>query len=186
VRVIRLALALVAATMSAACLVVSLHPVYDPETIAFDPALVGTWLSDEDGVTLTIDRGEWHSYHLTLLDHDKPTRLSARQTRVGSLQLLDVTPLDGSDTLPLQLPVHGIYRFEIEADTLTLATLDYDRLYTMATNGTGPAGVVVDDRKNVVFTGSTPEVRRWLLEHAGDEGLFAAPVTMKRKAAAAQ
>ena len=64
VRVVRVAVLLALALSSAACLVVGLQPVYEPDTIAFDPSLLGTWASDEDGVSVTIERGEWHSYHL--------------------------------------------------------------------------------------------------------------------------
>jgi hypothetical protein len=181
VRVVRVAVLLALALSSTACLVVSLQPVYEPETIAFEPSLVGTWASDEDGVTLTIERAEWHSYHLALADNDKITRLSARLTRVGGeLQLLDITPLDGTDIDPFQLPVHGIFRVTLEDDTLTVANLDYDHFYALAARG--ETGLALDGRKNVVLTMPTPDLRRWLQQHAGDAGLFSAPSALKRKA----
>ena len=39
-------------------------------------------------------------------------------------------------------------------------------------------------RKNVVITASTAELRRWLVTHADDEGLFDAPTILRRKVAA--
>ena len=178
VRVIRLAALLALALSSAACLVVGLQPVYEPETIGFDPGLLGTWTSEEDGVTLAIERGEWHSYHLALTDRDKTTRLSARLTRVGELLLLDVTPLDGTDIEPFQLPVHGIFRITLDNDVLSVSTLDYDHFFAVASHG--EAGFALDGRKNVVITLSTTELRRWLLEHAEEGGVFSAPATLKR------
>jgi len=118
VRLLRLAWLALAATLTQACLVVSLHPVYDPETIGFDAALVGTWASDEDTATVTFDRGEWRSYHVTIADGSKTSRFSARLTRVGDLQLLDVEPLDGTDIPDLVIPVHIIYKVAVETDTL--------------------------------------------------------------------
>jgi hypothetical protein len=179
VRVIRLAGLLALALSSAACLVVGLQPVYEPETIAFDPSLLGTWTSEEDGVTLAIERGEWHSYHLAFTDRDKTTRLSARLTRVGDLLLLDVTPLDGTDIEPLQIPVHGIFRITVENDILSVSTLDYDHFLTVASHG--ETGFALDGRKNVVITLATTELRHWLQEHAEDAGVFSAPAVLKRK-----
>jgi hypothetical protein len=179
VRVVRLAVLLALALSSAACLVVGLQPVYEPETIAFDPSFLGTWASDEDGITLAIERGEWHSYHLAFTERDTTTRLSARLTRVGELLLVDVTPLDGTDIEPLQLPVHGIYRVTLENDVLSVSNLDYDHFFAIASRG--EPGFAIDGRKNVVITLPTAEVRRWLQEHAEDVGLFSAPAILKRK-----
>ena len=54
---------LVAALLAApGCLVVSLHPVHDDESIGYDPALVGTWTDAEDNASITIEPGEWRSY----------------------------------------------------------------------------------------------------------------------------
>ena len=179
VRVIRLAVLLALAMSSTACLVIGLQPVYEADTIAFDPGLVGTWTSDEDGITLDIERGEWHSYHLAFTERDKTTRLSARLTRTGELQLLDVTPLDGTDIEPMQLPVHGIFRIALENDALSVSALDYDHFLAMASHG--ETGFAIDGRKNVVITLPTPELRRWLQEHAADAGVFAAPSVFKRR-----
>jgi hypothetical protein len=181
VRLLRLAWLALAATLTQACLVVSLHPVYDPETIGFDAALVGTWASDEDTATVTFDRGEWHSYHITIVDGSKTSRFSARLTKLGDLQLLDVAPLDGTDVPDLVVPVHIIYKVAVDADTVSFSTLNYDRFYEMAKAGKTDAGLVLDARKNAVLTASTPDLRQWLQAHAGDDGVFDPPATLKRK-----
>jgi hypothetical protein len=181
VRLLRLAWLTLAVTLSQACLVVSLHPVYDPETIGFDAALLGTWASDEDTATVTFERGEWHSYHIRIVDGSKTTRFSARLTRIGDLQLLDVSTLDGTDIPDLLVPVHIVYRIAVESDTVSLSALNYDRFYEMAKTGKTDAGLVVDARKNVVLTAQTPDLRQWLQTHAADEGVFDAPTTLKRK-----
>ena len=180
-RLLRLAWLALAATLTQACLVVSLHPVYDPETIGFDAALVGAWVGDEDTSTVTFDRGEWHSYHITIVDGSKTTKLSARLTRVGDLQLLDVSPLDGIDIPDLQIPVHAIYRITVDGDTVSVAALNYDHFYEMAKAGKTDAGLVLDARKNAVLTAPTAELRQWLQAHAAEEGVFDAPTTLKRK-----
>jgi hypothetical protein len=180
VRIVRIALLLALALSAQACLVVSLQPIYDPDTLAFEPALTGTWVN-EDGVTVDVERAEWHSYHLSLSDNGKTTRLSARLTRVGDLQLLDVTPLDGVDIDPLQLPVHGIFRVALDEDALRISSLDYDHFFAMAAHPQTEVDLVTDARKNVILTGSTAGLRHWVQDHATDEGLFAPPAVWKRK-----
>jgi hypothetical protein len=175
-----MAVLLALALSSAACLVVALQPAYEPETIAFDPSLLGTWVSDEDAVTVAIERGEWHSYHLSLTERDKTTRLSARLTRAGELLLLDVTPLDGTDIEPLQIPAHGIFRVTLDNDVLSVATLDYDHFLSLASHD--EPGFVLDGRKNVLITFSTAELRRWLEQHASDANVFSTPTDLKRRA----
>jgi len=46
------------------CLVLSLQPAYDDETIAWDPELVGSWVDADDNVTMDVERGEWKSYRI--------------------------------------------------------------------------------------------------------------------------
>ena len=158
----------------------SLQPVYEPDTIAFDPALVGTWAMGDDGLTVTFERGEWHSYHLTLEQRDDKTRLSARLTRVGESTYLDIAPLDGTDLPALALPVHAVYRLDLKGDELSLSDLNFEVLEKRVREGTATLPAVIDARKNVVITASTADLRRWLTAHAADEGLFDPPTTLTR------
>jgi hypothetical protein len=180
VRARRLLAAVLFAAASEACLVVSLQPVYEPDTIAFDPALVGTWAMGDDGLTVTFERGEWHSYHMTLEQRDDKTRVSARLTRVGDAAYLDIAPLDGTDLPVLALPVHAVYRVNLKGDELSLSDLNFEVLEKRVREGTATLPAVIDARKNVVITASTAELRRWLTAHAADEGLFDPPTTLTR------
>ena len=47
---------------AAGCLVLSLNPAYDDESLAWDGRLVGNWEDTDDRASLTIERGEWRSY----------------------------------------------------------------------------------------------------------------------------
>lgn len=181
-RALRLVLAILAPLVSSACLVVSLHPVYEPETIAFDPTLVGTWTAaDEEGLSLTFERGEWHSYHVTIGQGDDSIRASGRLTRVGSVLYLNLTPLDGTDLPALVLPVHVWYRVEIGEAGLTLAEVNYEQLERHAREGTSDLSMALDARAHVVITASTAEIRRWLAAHAADEAVFSPPVAFTRR-----
>ncbi len=73
---------------------------------------------------------------MTIAKRDDRTRVSARLTRVGDRLYLDMSPLDGADVAPLLLPVHGIYRLELDGDELSLADLNYEQLERLAKDGT--------------------------------------------------
>lgn len=182
-RVLRVCIAALVAALSSACLVVSLQPVYEPDAIAFDPALLGTWIAGDDALTVTFERAEWHSYHLTVDERESRTRLSARLTRAGDQLYLDVSPVDGADVAALVVPVHAVYRLALQGDELSLADLNYEQLEPLARTGSTGLAMTVDARKNVVITASTAELRRWLVAGAGDEGQFAVPTILRRKAA---
>lgn len=181
-RVVRLAAAVLTALLSSACLVVSLHPVYEPETIGFDPSLLGAWKGDDENVGVTFERAEWHSYHVTLMDRDDHVHLSARLTRVGTRTFLDVSPRDGADVPALVLPVHAVYRVELPGDgSLRLAGLNYEVLERRARAGTAGLPVAIDARANVVITAATAELRAWLAAHAADDELFDEPAAFTRR-----
>ena len=175
-RVLRLALGFLAALLSSACLVVSLQPVYEPETIAFDPAVLGSWTSADEDVTLTIERGEWHSYHVIATQGNNRYRLSARLTRVGTGLYLD-----GTDLPALTLAVHGLCRLVLTEEGMTLAALNYEAFEQKARAGGHELPMVVDARRNIVITASTADLRRWLAQHADDEGVFDVPTPFTRR-----
>ena len=184
VRVLRLTIAVVAALLSSACLVVSLQPVYEPETIAFDPALLGTWIASDDDMTVSFERGEWHSYHVTIAERDDRTRLSARLTRVGERSVSGrVAARRRRRRAAAVAGPRPLSPRAATATTLSLADLNYEQLERLARDGTAGLPMAIDARKNVVITASTAELRRWLVAHAADEGLFAAPTILRRKAA---
>lgn len=181
-RVVRLAAAVVIALLSSACLVVSLHPVYEPETIGFNPSLLGTWRGDDEDVSVTFERAEWHSYHVTFIERDDHVHLSARLTRVGPRTFLDVSPRDGADVPALVLPVHAVYRVDLPEDgSLRLAGLNYEVLERRARSGTAGLPVAIDARGNVVITAGTAELREWLAAHGADDELFDEPAALTRR-----
>ena len=45
--------------VSPGCLVLSLHPAYDDDWLAWDPGLIGAWRDADDNASLTIEGGEW-------------------------------------------------------------------------------------------------------------------------------
>jgi hypothetical protein len=179
-RVFVVAFVLAAAVGCSGCLVVSLQPVYDDQSVVFDEALLGQWENSDDSERATIERGEWRSYRITYTDRTATRVFQGNLTKVGVATLLDVTEMRGADPGPLLVPVHGLVRVSIVGDTLTAARLDYDWFIRARMHkAVGLPASAVDDRRNAVITAPTGELRRWLLKVPAEA--FDAPATFTRK-----
>ena len=154
---------LAAALASSGCLVLSLQPAYDAASVVYDEALIGTWVNTEDETSATVERGEWRSYKVAYTDRFSTRAFHGNLTRIGTATWLDLTEVRGRDDGPFLLPVHGIFRVSVAGDVLSVAPLDYG-WFTRAIEQK-PAGLPIatlDDRRNVVVSSSTADLRRWL------------------------
>jgi hypothetical protein len=178
----RLAGVMAAAILSSGCLVVSLQPVYDEQSITFDEGLLGTWTNTEDRTTAVIDRAEWRSYRVVFTDRSSTFTFHANLTTIGPTMFLDLTQSRGTDPGPYLVPVHGIYRVSLTADTLTAAALDYN-WYSRAANARTPGSLMAsfDDRRNVAISSPTESLRAYLATAPADA--FGAAATYKRGSA---
>jgi hypothetical protein len=171
---------LAAVCLSTGCLVVSLQPVYDEQSVTFDEALLGQWENAEDGTRATIERGEWRSYKITYVERTSTRVFQGNLTRIGASQFLDLTEMRGADPGPFLVPVHGLARIAVKDDTLAVALADYDWFMRAITRKTlGRLSTAVDDRRNAVLTSTTVDLRRWLAQ--APVGAFSAPATFTRK-----
>jgi hypothetical protein len=180
----RLLLALIAAATSG-CLVLALHPAYDDASLAWDPTLVGTWVNEEDRVTVTIDRGEWRSYRIEYEHPIEKGVLTGYLTVDGDRFYLDLSPLRGEDHGSFLVPVHAIVRLERDGDALTVQALDYDRVAMAAKKGGLPGlTLTMDQKQNALVTEGTAGLRKWLRQIAtASEAWFGARAVFKRKPA---
>jgi hypothetical protein len=163
-RSIYTACALLGALSSSACLVVSLQPLYDDASVVFEEALVGRWEDADDQISATVERGDWKSYKISYTDRSSTRPLNGNLTSVENVLFLDLTELRGSDPGPYLVPVHGIFRVTLDDDTLTATPLDYGWFTRAVAQKTGGRlNLALDDRRNVVMTSPTDEIRRWLV-----------------------
>lgn len=178
------AAALACAVSSSACLVVSLHPLYDDQSIAWDEGLVGAWRDAEDNIDVAIDRGEWRSYRVRYRHPVDTGTFTAHLTLVENVHYLDLMPERGQDYGPLLVPVHAIVRVDRQGDSLTVTPLDYDRLaaaFKQRARGSGPA-MAMDEKQNVFLTAPTAELRRWVrLEGSKASGAAATFIRAKQE-----
>ena len=166
--------------MSSGCLVVTLQPAYDEQSLVFEAALLGQWENAEDGTRATIERGEWRSYKITYVERTTTRVFQGNLTKIGASTFLDLTEMRGADPGPYLVPVHGVLRITLKVDALDVAMLDYDWFMRAMTRRTlGRLSTAVDDRRNAVITATTGELKRWLAQIPA--GAFAAPATFTRK-----
>jgi hypothetical protein len=170
---------LAAAIASSGCLVVTLQPAYDDQSLVFDEQLLGQWENVDDGIRATIERGEWRSYKITYSAGSTTRAFQGNLTKIGASTFLDMTEMRGADPGPYLVPVHGLARIAVKDDVVTVAMLDYDWFMRAATRKTIRLATAVDDRRNVVLTAVTAEVRRWLAQ--APPGALGAPATFRRK-----
>jgi hypothetical protein len=171
---------LMAALGSSGCLVLSLQPAYDNESVVFDEALVGQWENADDQTSAAIERAEWRSYKIAYTDRFATRLFHGNLTKIGAPTLLDLTEIRGADPGPYLVPVHGVFKVAIDGDTLTVADLDYNWFLRALTQKLlGRLAAAVDDRRNVILTLPTSELRRWLT--GAPAGAFGAAATFTRK-----
>ena len=143
----------------------SLHPAYDDESIAWDPALLGDWRDADDVSTMHFGPAEWRSYKVHYEHPSEKGDVTAYLTIVGDERYLDITPARGQDWGSFLLPVHAVFHVALDGDTLTLTPLSYDVLSGRVREGRPAApqlAAVFDQKQNVVIISPTPRLRSWL------------------------
>jgi hypothetical protein len=182
----RIVALLIASIVAPGCLVISLNPAYDGETIGWEPALLGHWDDTEDKSSLDIERGEWKSYRIKYIHPSESGTLTGYLTSIGDERFLDVMPVRGADRGSFLIPVHAILRVELEADRLELTPISYDWMYEHLRAHTPLAGldVVLDQKENAVIVSSTQALRAWLRKQPREEIVFGAGAVFARKASA--
>ena len=174
--------ALMAALLSAGCLVGSLHPVYDDDTIVFDEGLVGSWANTESEISVVVTRGEWRSYHVAYTDRFGTTKFTGHLARLGPARFLNVRPEDGLERPAFLVVTNGMVQVEIEPTRLRVREPEYGVVLTRLNAGKLGLEAATDLKQNVVITVATPTLRGWLLKALEDEELWADWKTFTRSA----
>lgn len=175
----RLGAVVLASALSQGCLVVSMQPAYDDETIAWDDGLIGQWRDAEDNVEVTITRGEWRSYRVHYKHPVEEADFTGRLTIIGDSHFFDLMPPKGLDYGAVLIPAHLIVRISRDGDRWQVSALDYDGLRAaIKRTQLSPGLATFDQRQNVVLTSSTSALRTWLRSRADKD--FDAPATFER------
>ncbi|HSC27371.1 MAG TPA: hypothetical protein VLD67_08860 [Vicinamibacterales bacterium] len=179
---VRLAVLAAIVACAPACLVLELHPVYDDESIAWEPDLLGKWQSVEDNTSLEIERGEWRSYRVRYVHPIETGDLTAYLTAIGDERYLDLMPARGQDRGAFLVPVHAILRVRLQGDRLEVAPLSYDWFFDRLRGAGAIAGLAVweDQKENALIVSPTAQLRAWLRAQPAETQVFGAPAEFTR------
>jgi hypothetical protein len=168
-----------AATLSQACLVVSLQPAYSDDSLAWDDGLVGHWRDAEDNVEVTITRGEWRSYRVHYTHPVEEADFTGHLTVIEDVHFLDLMPAKGLDYGAVLIPAHLVVKISREGNQCQVWGLDYDALRAALKGGRLPRSIATfDQRQNLVLTSSPEALREWLRTRTQKD--FDAPATFER------
>ena len=186
VRSAGLAVALTAAAMSSAgCLVLSLDRYYDDLSIVFDERLLGTWQSDEDDVTITVERSDWRSYRVTYEQTVEKGTLTGYLFRAGDRTFMDLTPARGQDLGSFVVVAHAVLRVDVTGDELRAAPLAYDWFDRALGERSLPAalGAVRAEREQVLLSAGHTVLEPWLASLSADDPAFGVVTVFRRRTA---
>lgn len=171
-----------AAVLGSGCLVLSINPVYDDTTIAWEPNLVGNWVDAEDKASLQIDRSEWKSYKIHYVHPIETGDLTGYLTAIGNQRFLDVTPARGADRGSFLLPVHAILHVRLDGDRLELTPLAYDWFADELRAGKPIPGLnaTLDQKDNALLVTPVNNLRDWLRVQSVDGPTYGASATFAR------
>jgi hypothetical protein len=174
-----------ATAASPGCLVLSLNPAYDAETIGWEPALLGAWADADDKSSMDVEGGEWKSYRIKYVHPIETGTLTGYLTIIGDDRFLDVMPARGEDRGSFVIPAHVVLRVKLDGDRLELTPLSYDWMNERLRAGTRIPGVaaVLDQKDNALFVSPTAALRAWLRKQPREGPMFGAAATFTRKSA---
>jgi hypothetical protein len=170
-----------AACASSGCLVLSLHPLYDDVSIAWDETLLGEWEAPEDNVRVLVSRAEWRSYRVRYEHPVESAEFTAHLTVIDDQYFIDLMPIRGQDFGAVLIPAHFIVRLRRAGERWLASPLDYDRFHAEVSRAghAGGAPAAIDQKHNVILTGTTEELRVWL--RSKGETVFDAGVELVKK-----
>ncbi len=177
-----------ASLLSPACLVLSLNPSYEDDTIGWDPALLGLWQDADDRSSMEIEGGEWKSYRIKYVHPIESGTVTGYLTAIGDDRFLDVMPARGEDRGSFLIPVHAMVRMRLDGDRLELTPVSYDWISERVRSRTRIPGlhVTLDQKENALIASPTAELRAWLRRQPRDGPMFGASATFHRRSAAAR
>ena len=175
-------------SLSLAGCVPSVYPLYTAKDLIFDPALIGVWQEDGEEDSWTFTRLDDTSYRLVVKEGDKTAPFDVHLVRLGAYRFLDMTPHEDG----LQELVPDIYRMSLIAGhmilkvsqvepALQMAFLDPDWLGKRLKARPAEIAHIMRGDTDVVLTAPTPDLQRFISQHAGDKEAFGESSNLKKK-----
>jgi hypothetical protein len=182
-RTVSLLIVVLAIAACSGCLVLSLEPAYDDESLGWDPDLIGAWHDADDNASMKIEAAEWRSYRVHYEHPSEKGDVTGFLTIVDNDHYLDLMPARGEDRGSFLLPAHALLRVDLTGDELVVTPLSYDwfadRLRTGRSLG-ATLGAVFDQKQNALIVSPTARLRAWIRAQPKDGAMWGAPATFTR------
>src|SRR5262245_56759698 len=157
-----------------------------PESEAtFDPQLLGGWKGVADGDRAVVSRAGANGYSIEYVDRDGKTgSFEARLGRLGDRRVLDVWPAaSGKEPATpdggLMVPGHLLLALTVNANEVSVATLERDSLLALLDKGEVPLPYTRYGEQ-VILHGATGQLRAALTNYLSRAGALSKPDIWRR------
>jgi len=176
--------------LTSGCLI-SLHPLYTSDKIAYRPELVGTWEVSGEHTSMTFtplpdEQGYRLSYYESELGPQTGEQYEAHLLRLGGHYFLDFYP----DTEHMQcdelnlaalLPTHGFARIDFTSrDECTLYLFDIEWLEELFRQRRIRLQHEMTEDGLIVLTAPSEELQKFVSKYAEDERAYIDPAILKK------
>lgn len=178
-RISALVLAALAVTVLGGC-ASTVSPLYTNTDAVTDPAIVGTWVSNEQNnqSTVRVEKTNNGSYQVTLHDQKSgdDSVYNTHLVKLGSVSFADLLLTSyrhqGQDVdLPAgAVALHEIVKYQVTGDDLAISSIDGDALDKAAKQAGFPLQLRDTEKTGgtTVILSTTPELRRYFSAHPAD------------------
>lgn len=165
------------------CIIPSLHPLFTKDDIVFDPILIGTWIQETDNdVSWIFEKSEDNTYEVTIKWSENIDKFKVHLIKLKQFVFLDFYPQQENVNTYYFIPTHIFFRVWIEENMLRIAILDKQWFEDIAVkNKQGIAYERLEDSNLVVFTSSTKELQKFILNNAENNLAFSDVMRLSRK-----
>jgi hypothetical protein len=171
----------------------SLHPLYTPKDVIYDPKLIGAWTEPNSS-----DWGTWefrvatepNSYTMIFTDKDKKIgSFKVHLLKLDKTLFLDIFPGNDSNLQQLNslyamhlLPAHTFMKIDQIEPTLKMRFMDAKNFAKRLEKEPKllKHEILEDSGAEIVLTASTKELQEFMRKHANDKDVFGEPSNMKR------
>ncbi len=155
----------------------SIEPLHAPDTLVFDPALLGVWKEDDGPGLYVVREGRDRSYEIfvTSTENESAQRYRGHLVRLAGEWFLDVT--DAGNT-GFAVPAYGFARVRSRGDEMEVAFLETEYLRKEVIPKSGLSRFSVE--KTVILTAPTADLVDWVRRQAADPRCFAEPLKLIR------
>jgi hypothetical protein len=168
--------------LSVAGCIPSLNPLYRPENLVFDPAVIGVWKQPKSNETWQFTKRDNTSYNLVYTDEqERQGRFIAHIAEIQGKRFLDLFPdeakQEASGFYKFHLvPIHTIYLIRRSQPNVELAAIDYPWLDDYLSDHPSAIEHATFGGRTLI-TATTEQLQAFVLAH---QDSFTAPMELER------